>query len=106
MLNVNNKKSESMMLPVLLGLALLVIIFFISAGLFTNIFGKEVAEVSNLVGSTGDYDTDGIANYFDTCACKPGIKEYDGCTKELFENPEGLKAEQEDCRNKMKTQKV
>lgn len=103
MLIFNKKKSDGMLVPVLLGFVILIFVFFISAGIFTNVFGKEGAEASNLIGSTGDYDTDGIANYFDKCACVAGIKEYDGCTKELYEDPKKLEAEQEKCRDDMKT---
>ena len=105
MSNINNKKSVSMAIAALIGLAILVFVFFVSAGLFTNIFGKEGAEASKLVRSTGDYDTDGIANYFDKCACVAGIKEYDGCTKELYgdENEDALKVEISRCRDIMNT---
>lgn len=50
-----------------------------------RLLGKGTAQASDLLSSTSDYDNDGVADYFDKCACIDGgetAEKFSGCRSE------------------------
>lgn len=78
---MKHRKSVAMvdaLVWLLLGVALFFMLFFL--GKLT--LGKGTAQASDLLSSSRDYDNDGIADFFDKCACAAGEEKYEGCTSE------------------------
>ena len=87
------------MIQVLIFFVIGAFLFLILAYMYPNLLGKGGKEISNFLASSGDYDGDGIANYFDKCACKSGNKDNDGCPKGF--DIEKLEEERERCKTEM-----
>lgn len=85
-LKMKNKKSITGM-NMLIALLLGVFVFLVVAVLVPNLFGKSNVEASDNIQSTGDFDEDGISNYFDKCKCKPAETD-DGCKIVVESNPD------------------
>ena len=68
---MKNKKSL-VATQVLIFLVIGAFVFLVLAHIVPNLLGKSGAETSDFLDSSGDYDNDGIANYFDKCKCVPG----------------------------------
>ena len=64
----------NMLLSLLMG----VFVFVVVAILVPKMFGESTAEASYNIGSTEDFDQDGLANYFDKCKCIAAETD-DGC---------------------------
>lgn len=101
---MKNKKSE-IMIEQLIVFAIVVIVFVVVIGIYLNQFSKGGKETSDLVASTGHFDGDGIANYFDKCPCKDGNDDNEGCPKEIYEDPIKLEQEQVRCRALMNNER-
>lgn len=83
---MKNKKARieiSMLIALLLG----VFVFVATVFLVPNLLGKSKAEASDNIKATGDFDEDGVANYFDKCKCKPAETD-DGCKIVVESNPD------------------
>ena len=55
-------------------ITVLVLIFMVP-----RLLGKSGAQASDLLSSTRDYDGDGVADFFDKCACVSGDEKNEGC---------------------------
>ncbi len=76
-IRMKTKKSitgMSMLVALLIGVFVFVVVVF----LVPNLLGKGKAEASDNIEATGDFDEDGIANYFDKCKCIAAETD-DGC---------------------------
>ena len=74
---MKNKKSitgMSMFISLLIGVSVFLVVVF----LVPSLLGKSKAEASDNIKATGDFDQDGVANYFDKCKCTAAETE-DGC---------------------------
>lgn len=68
---MKNKKSLAAN-QVLIFLVIGAFVFLVLANIVPKLLGKSAAETSDFLDSGGDYDNDGVANYFDKCKCVPG----------------------------------
>ncbi len=78
---MKSKKSFALT-DALLWLTIAAFLFLILAYVMPKLLGKGTAQASDFLSSTKDYDNDGIADYFDKCACAQGSDKYDGCNSE------------------------
>jgi len=71
-------KAEVEPLHVIVGAALLLMVFVVSVLVYTQFFGKEVSTTKCIIHDLGaDCDNDGKNNLFDACPCDP--KNQDNC---------------------------
>ena len=74
-------------------LALGVFTFFVLAVIVTNQLGKGSKGTEDLLTSSRDYDSDGVADFFDKCACAAGDERFNGCENEAqMNNPPNKEA--------------
>ncbi len=93
-------KKSTIAINMLILLAIGVFVFLILAYIVPNLIGKGSEETSVILSSSKDYDKDGIADYFDKCACDYGEEENDGCDAG---HPDGYtEDEKTDCKNEIK----
>lgn len=96
-----NKKSLAMMDALVWG-GIMIVTVLVLAFIIPNLLGKGGAEASNLLSSTKDYDRDGVADYFDKCACELGDERNEGCPLvEPLEGEVAVKREKE-CKKEIK----
>ena len=67
-----------------------------------KLLGKGTAQASDFLSSTKDYDNDGIADYFDKCACVPGSDKYDGCNSDSETKGQEAAVRESQCRETIK----
>ena len=86
-------------------------IIFLAIGLFTvlvlaiivpRLFGGTSTQASELLSSTRDYDGDGVADFFDKCACEQGDDRNDGCPSGKEVKGTAAKKQEEECRKKIR----
>lgn len=75
-------KKSFVLTDTLVYLGVAVLVFLILVFVVPKLLGKGTAQASDFLSSTKDYDNDGIADYFDKCACIQGSDKYDGCNSE------------------------
>jgi len=75
-------KKSFVLTDALVYIIIAVFIFLILVFVVPRLLGKGTSQASDFLSSTKDYDNDGIADYFDKCACEQGSDKYDGCTSE------------------------
>jgi len=73
------KNKKSMAINTLVFLIIAVFVILVVIFILTHLFGQEKDDLEGGLKSTGDYDGDGISNYFDRCPCHPGKEEDSGC---------------------------
>lgn len=73
------KNKKSMAINTLVFLIIAVFVILVVIFILTHLFGQEKDDLEGGLKSTGDYDGDGISNYFDRCPCHPGKEEDNGC---------------------------
>lgn len=76
------KKGVELGLNTVVIAALVILVLVIVSIVFIRLFSKETGQIGEQVASLDDNDKDGIVNMFDKCPCKPGEREYEGCTSE------------------------
>ena len=67
-----------------------------------KLLGKGTAQASDFLSSARDYDNDGIADYFDKCACVPGSDKYDGCNSDSETKGQEAAVRESQCRETIK----
>ncbi len=64
---MKNKKGLAIRFLILLALG--AVTFLILVIMVPNLLGKGGGELSTLQDESGDYDSDGVANFYDKCKC-------------------------------------
>ncbi len=95
-----NKKSTAMV-DFLIYLALGLFIVFVLAVLVPRLIGKSGTEASSLLSATKDYDGDGIADFYDKCACEYGEERNDGCPVGMETKGETAIIREKECKKKI-----
>ena len=85
---------------ILMGVTILVLVFIVP-----RLLGKSGAEAADLLSSTKDYDRDGIADYFDKCACLAGDERNDGCPSSEQTTGDATIERENKCKVKIKGNK-
>jgi len=99
-MRIKNKKSIGFTWGFIIAGLLALIIFIFLSVMNTGLLRKSATSADELIG--GDYDGDGIGDFFDKCACHDGPEDKDGCPPQ-FQNPTGYPqgpgSEGERCKN-------
>ena len=90
------QKKSTIAVNLLVVFLLAIFAFVVYSIIFTDLIGKSAAETLDLLSSSKDFDKDGIADYFDKCACAAGEEEFDGCKDEA--SKEQTKEQLKKCR--------
>ena len=98
---MKNKKSL-VTVQVLIFLLIGVFVFLFLSYVVPNLLGKGSSQTSDFLGSTNDFDGDGIADFFDKCPCHEEDEEDgDGCD---VDHPDGYTdVERETCKAERET---
>lgn len=88
---------------IIIWVALAMVAALILLKIFGRALGKEAGQTETLISSTGDYDGDGIPDYFDKCACEVGNDNNDGCPSSVnIEDTNKLKEINQKCKDEIK----
>ncbi len=72
------KNKKAVEINFLIMLILGIFVFLVLATLISRNLGKGDSDVSKFQSESGDYDSDGVTNFFDKCKCKAAETD-DGC---------------------------
>lgn len=99
---MKSKKSFAGMFEVMVGLIVVVLLVVVITYIYPRLIGKGTAQASDFLSLTKDYDNDGVADYFDKCACIQGSDKYDGCNSEAKMTGQAAIEREKVCRETIK----
>lgn len=100
-----NRKKAFLGFGVLGTLIITLVVVAISVVIYQTLIGKEVAQASDLISSSTDFDKDGIANIIDRCDCIKGTIKNEGCPEGFLDNEVRMKNEEERCAEEIADEK-
>ncbi|MBI2134979.1 hypothetical protein HYU09_03235 [Candidatus Woesearchaeota archaeon] len=98
---MKSKKSFALT-DTLVWLGVAVLVFLVLVIVVPKLLGKGTAQASDFLSSAKDYDNDGIADYFDKCACVQGSDKYEGCNSDSETKEQAAVERETQCRETIK----
>ena len=99
---MKNEKS-TVTIDTMIWLAIGIVGLFVLSIIITRQLSNSGTKASDFLSSAGDYDGDGIADFYDKCDCLSGDEKSEGCPINKVKTGQAAIEREEKCHNKIKT---